>query len=64
VAVSGGLTFESLSGGLDHFCGVTTEGAAYCWGSGSDGQLGNGSTANQATPVPVSGIVPAKLPAP
>src|SRR5207245_2678380 len=38
--VDGGLTFQSVSAGIYHTCGVTTNGAAYCWGSTSYGQLG------------------------
>ena len=38
----GRLTFESLSGGLWHTCGVVTSGAAYCWGWNQVGMLGNG----------------------
>ena len=55
VAVSGGLTFASVSAGWKHTCGVTTGGAAYCWGSGPQGKLGNGSTDSQFTPAAVSG---------
>ena len=55
VAVSGGLTFASLSAGNEYTCGVTTSGAAYCWGEGEYGQLGNGSERDQARPVTVSG---------
>ncbi len=32
LAVSGRLTFQSLSADSTHSCGVTTAGAAYCWG--------------------------------
>jgi alpha-tubulin suppressor-like RCC1 family protein len=35
--------------------GLTTSGAAYCWGQNADGELGNGSTINSLTPVAVSG---------
>ena len=42
VPVSGGLTFQSLSTGSNHTCGVTTDGAVYCWGLNMMGQLGNG----------------------
>lgn len=58
--VSGGLTFLSVSAGNYHSCGLTTGGAAYCWGSGSLGRLGDGqlhATAPYGTtsPVPVVG---------
>jgi alpha-tubulin suppressor-like RCC1 family protein len=42
VAVSGGLQFASLSGSEHHICGLTTSGAAHCWGVDSFGQLGSG----------------------
>ncbi len=57
VAVVGGLAFASISAGLWHTCGVTTGGAAYCWGYNGDGQLGIGSgdTFTHATPQAVQG---------
>ena len=41
MAVVGGLSFASLSVGGAHTCGVTADGAAYCWGLIGNGQLGN-----------------------
>jgi alpha-tubulin suppressor-like RCC1 family protein len=55
VPVSGGLTFASVSTGYLHTCGVTTQGAAYCWGDNSEGELGDGSTTIHPTPVLVYG---------
>jgi alpha-tubulin suppressor-like RCC1 family protein len=55
VAVAGGLTFASLSAGAVYSCGVTTSGAAYCWGGNGYGVLGNGTTTDSPTPVAVSG---------
>jgi len=44
ILVTGGLTFTQVSAGpWDHSCGVTTSGAAYCWGQGASGQLGTAS---------------------
>src|SRR2546430_1193794 len=49
------LSFATVSAGLSHSCGVTTRGAAFCWGYNYWGGLGDGTTTHRATPVPVSG---------
>jgi hypothetical protein len=38
-----------------HACGLTSTGAAYCWGRGTEGALGNGSTADAPQPAAVAG---------
>jgi hypothetical protein len=44
ILVAGGLTFARVSASpWEHSCGVTTGGAAYCWGSNGSGQLGTDS---------------------
>jgi len=57
VAVLGGRRFTSISAGTDHFCGLTSDGRAYCWGGNSSGQLGDGTTDDKDQPVAVSGSV-------
>ena len=46
---------RSLAVGRAHSCALDEFGAAYCWGSNSQGQLGTGSTASSSTPVAVAG---------
>jgi alpha-tubulin suppressor-like RCC1 family protein len=60
--VTGGLTFASITAGLYYTCGLTPAGIAYCWGSNSHGQLGNGTMSgngatdeDRLTPTPVLG---------
>jgi alpha-tubulin suppressor-like RCC1 family protein len=56
VPVSGSLSLTSIDAGGSTACGLTTAGAAYCWGSGGSGQLGNGTTITaQTTPTAISG---------
>lgn len=48
---------STLAVGQSHTCAVTASGAAYCWGDGSRGQLGNGYwTAWQTAPTQVLGL--------
>jgi hypothetical protein len=49
-----GFTFVTMALGMYHTCGLTTGGYAYCWGFNDQGQLGNGSTTNSSSPVPVA----------
>jgi alpha-tubulin suppressor-like RCC1 family protein len=55
VAVTGGLTFSTLTVGSGHSCGLDTGGAAWCWGANDDGQLGDGTTVQRNAPVRVAG---------
>ena len=54
-AVTGGLQFAHLDANEGFVCGLTTAGAAYCWGDNDDGQLGSGSQLPAPTPQPVQG---------
>ena len=45
------------SNGIGHsYCALLNSGGVDCWGSGQNGELGNGSYANSTTPTPVSGV--------
>jgi alpha-tubulin suppressor-like RCC1 family protein len=57
VQVPAGVAFTSLTAGSSFTCGLTSTGAAYCWGDNSSGQLGNGSSSpsNSLVPIPVTG---------
>ena len=51
-AVSGGHRFLSLTAGSFHSCGLTSNGAAWCWGYNQYGQLGTSTGNGTDTPVP------------
>jgi hypothetical protein len=53
--VPAGSVWAQVSAGLRHTCGITTAGAAYCWGYNTTGQIGNGNQTNQSRPVAVAG---------
>ena len=50
-----GVTLTQISAGSATACALGSTGAAYCWGAGGNGQLGNNSTtAAQQTAVAVT----------
>jgi alpha-tubulin suppressor-like RCC1 family protein len=56
VAVAGNHSFVSLSAGYSgDTCGITSAGAAFCWGPNDFGAHGNGTGKSSSVPVPVSG---------
>jgi alpha-tubulin suppressor-like RCC1 family protein len=48
--VSGG---SPASSACDHTCALRNDGAVFCWGANSNGQLGDGSSTDRSTPVEV-----------
>ena len=54
VAVGGGLNFSWITAGNAHTCALTADGIAYCWGSNTNGQLGDNSTEQRGLPTAVA----------
>jgi alpha-tubulin suppressor-like RCC1 family protein len=52
--LAGGVV--AIAAGDDHTCAITAQGALKCWGCNKYGQLGDGTTDTQTTPVNVSGL--------
>lgn len=56
-----GKTVTSIRAGADHVCVIaennpaTANNGVYCWGLGTSGQLGNGSTSTSTVPVQATG---------
>ena len=59
--VDGNLTFTVLEAGTDHTCGLTAQGAMYCWGRNSLGQLGTTTSNNTEDPNQTPTVVPGNL---
>src|SRR5205085_3835037 len=56
IPVSSLNNVTAISQGLGFALALKSDGTVWAWGSGSRGDLGNGGTADSATPVQVSGL--------
>ena len=48
--------FTAIAAGSLHSCALRTNGTVACWGANGSGQLGDGTTTDRLTPVPVVGL--------
>lgn len=55
VPVSGGHRFSQLSAGTGFTCGIDLQGHPWCWGSGLQGELGDGKAADEPVAAAVAG---------
>jgi len=55
--IDSGTSYQRVSLGQHHACGITSLGVLKCWGRGEHGRLGTGTSSNQSTPVVIdSGV--------
>ena len=52
--VLAGKAIKQISTGFSHTCAIASDDKAYCWGSGTSGQLGNNLYTNSSIPVAVN----------
>jgi alpha-tubulin suppressor-like RCC1 family protein len=52
-AIPGVENWKTLDLGAGHACGLRTDRTAWCFGGNGEGELGDGSTDDSASPVPV-----------
>lgn len=55
VRMAGGLRFVSIDYGFQHGCALTESGEAYCWGTNSLGEIGDGTRTRRNMPTAVAG---------
>ena len=55
-----GKVLTQISAGVVQTCAVDSAGAVYCWGSGYEGDLGDGSSTNSSVPVRVAPQAPTR----
>ncbi len=53
-SIPSNATITKISSGYSHNCAIASNNLAYCWGKGSNGQLGNSSTMTRTSPVAVT----------
>ncbi|PKN25411.1 MAG: hypothetical protein CVU65_08920 [Deltaproteobacteria bacterium HGW-Deltaproteobacteria-22] len=53
ITVSGVSSFIHVTAGVSHVCALDDTYAAWCWGAGENGRLGNGQTGDSPVPVAV-----------
>ena len=58
VSTPAGRTWASIRPGLNHTCGVTDDGAGWCWGRPDAGRLGGGPVAESEVPEPAAVAAP------
>ena len=59
--LAGPIGFKTLTGGLRNYCGIRSDGGAYCWGGNRFGQLGVASPDQTSIPLPFTidpGVTP------
>jgi len=54
VSMPSGVTFAAISAGSVHTVALANTGDAFAWGNGADGQLGNGASSSNSTPLAVT----------
>jgi alpha-tubulin suppressor-like RCC1 family protein len=53
--VDSARAYIAVTAGAEHTCAVSEAGDAYCWGRGTEGQLGTGARSNEVRPTKVVG---------
>jgi alpha-tubulin suppressor-like RCC1 family protein len=51
-----GATLSGVAVGEDHTCAITSDHSLWCWGRNNFGQLGDGTTAPEASPIRVTAL--------
>jgi alpha-tubulin suppressor-like RCC1 family protein len=59
IEVSDEAKVQTLAPGFFHTLALLSDGTVWAWGNNDSGQIGDGTTANQATPLPVAGVAAA-----